>query len=99
MIAQRRSLATELTPNRRSVDRALEPRLLLYAVAGGAFFASAPSARAEGIFTPSNAGLPGGNANPPIDLDNDGSAAFTLAIQKCRPYSASCLRPCLFAPA
>jgi len=97
MIAQRRSLATELTPNRRSVDRALEPRLLLYAVAGGAFLASAPSARAEVIFTPSNAVLQGGNANLAIDLDNDGSADFTIAIENCRTYSGYGIGRCLEA--
>jgi hypothetical protein len=97
MTSKRRPLTTNLCPSSHLVDKALEPRLLLYALAGGAILASASSTQAEVIFTPSSAVLQGEAASLAIDLDHDGSTDFTIAIEKCRTYSGYGIGRCLEA--
>jgi hypothetical protein len=76
--------------NNQRINRALDHRLLLYAVAAGAALASTTPSHAEVIFTPSSAILTShgfNKVNFPIDLDNDGSVDLTLFIGGCLTYS------------
>ena len=97
MTNQPRPRTSEPTTNNKPEDGSLDRRLLLYALAGGAVLASAPSTQAEVIFTPSSVVLHGGTASLAIDLDNDGSTNFTIAIQQCRTYSGYGIGRCVEA--
>ncbi|MBZ5720338.1 MAG: hypothetical protein LAO03_08145 [Acidobacteriia bacterium] len=73
----------------------LDRRLLLYALAAGATLAAAPASQAQIVFTPSNALLQGlGKFD--IDLDNDGSADFTI-VAKWTQYDTSNMIQAIFA--
>lgn len=95
MTTDRRSLPSPARANRHFSDTALDQRLLLYALAAGATLACSAPSQAEVIFTPSNAVFRGlGKFD--IDLDNDGSADFSLVIRLIH-YDTTALIPALFA--
>ena len=95
MTTDRRSLASQARANRHFGDIAFDQRLLLYALAAGATLACSTPSQAEVIFTPSNAVFRGlGRFD--IDLDNDGSADFSLLISWIQ-YDTSTKIPALFA--
>jgi hypothetical protein len=72
---------------------ALECRWLSYALAAGATLACTAPSHAEVVFTPSNATLLGTSGQLAIDLDNDGTADFTLIIKNVRSFSGYSLVP------
>jgi len=74
-----------MTPH-ESADQVLELRLLRYALAAGVALACSAPSQAEVIFTPSNVIFKGGHGKFDIDLDNDGSANFSLVTKECRGY-------------
>ena len=94
MMTDQRSLASQLRANNDLVDRAFDRRLLLYALAAGATLAWSAPSQAEVVFTPSDAVFQGlGKFD--IDLDNDGSADFSLLIHMVRYSTHSLGQLCL----
>ena len=84
-----------MTPH-ESADQVLELRLLRYALTAGVALACQVPSQAEVIFTPSNVIYKGGHGKFDIDLDNDGSANFSLVTKKCGGYlSYDYSVPCL----
>jgi hypothetical protein len=78
-----------------TLPQMLDRRLLLYALAAGATLASSTPSQAEVVFTPSNAVL-SRLGKFDIDLDNDGSADFTI-LRALGRYSTYESLPDLFA--
>jgi hypothetical protein len=78
-----------------TLPQVLDHRLLLYALAAGTALAAVPVSQAQVVFTPSNAVLQGlGKLD--IDLDNDGSADFSILARWTR-YDTSNLIQAIFA--
>jgi hypothetical protein len=78
-----------------TLPKALDHRLLLYALAAGTAVAASPASHAEVVFTPSSAVFQGlGKFD--IDLDNDGSTDVSL-IAKWTYYDTGNMIQALFA--
>jgi len=78
-----------------TLPQGLDRRLLFYAVAAGAVLTAVPGSQAEVVFTPSNAVFQGlGKFD--IDLDNDGSADFSI-VARWTQYDTSNMIQALFA--
>lgn len=82
-------------PDQQPVDDAFDRRLLLYALAASATLAWSAPSKAEVLFTPSNVVL-SRLGKFDIDLDNDGSADFTI-LRALGRYSTYESLPDLFA--
>ncbi len=82
MTTEPRPRTSSIRTNDNQIDGALDGRLLLYALAAGATLAYSVPARAEVVFTSSNAILQGTSGQLAIDLDHDGSTDFTLVIKQ-----------------
>jgi hypothetical protein len=80
------------------LDEVLERRMLLYVLAAGATLASASSARAQVVFTPSNQLVSyfGDPHQIDIDLDNEGTVSFKLAY-RCASAIGFCTVVSLYA--
>src|SRR5262249_7605678 len=78
-----------------TMPQELDRRLRLYTLAAGTPVGAAPESHAEVVFTPSNAVLQGfGKLD--IDLDNDGSADFSI-LARWTVYDTSNMIQALFA--
>ena len=78
-----------------TLPQVLDRRLLLYTLAAGTALAAVPASHAEVVFTPSSVVFRGlGKFD--IDLDNDGTADFSLLIRWIH-YDTGTLIPALFA--
>jgi len=95
MMTDQQSRASQLRANNDLVDRALDRRLLLYALAAGATLAWSAPSQAEIVFTPSDAVFHGIGNKLDIDLDNDGSTDFSL-IPKWTYYDTDNMIQALF---